>query len=103
MTNELIYAGAGLLLIILVVVCVLAFRKSGNEEEIDTMSGTEFEDFMAEILHRSGVEVLELTKTSGDFGADNSRGRAYSGAVQAVFPSHRRQSCAGGSFRKGLL
>ena len=70
MTNELIYAGAGLLLIILVVVCVLAFRKSGNEEEIDTMSGTEFEDFMAEILHRSGVEVLELTKTSGDFGAD---------------------------------
>lgn len=70
MTNELIYAGAGLLLIILVIVCVLAFRKSGNDEEIDTMSGTEFEDFMAEILHRSGIEVLELTKGSGDFGAD---------------------------------
>lgn len=70
MTNELIYAGAGLLLIILVIVCVLVFRKSGNDEEIDTMSGTEFEDFMAEILHRSGIEVLELTKASGDFGAD---------------------------------
>jgi len=69
-TNELIYAGAGLLLIILVIVCVLVFRKSGNDEEIDTMSGTEFEDFMAEILHRSGIEVLELTKASGDFGAD---------------------------------
>ena len=70
MTNEFIYAGAGLLLIILVIVCVLVFRKSGNDEEIDTMSGTEFEDFMAETLHRSGIEVLELTKASGDFGAD---------------------------------
>lgn len=70
MTNELIYGGAALLLTVLVIVCVLAFRKSGNEEEIDTMSGTEFEDFMAEILHRSGIEVLELTKAGGDFGAD---------------------------------
>lgn len=70
MTNELIYIIAGLFLVALIVVCVVVFRKSGDEEEIDTMSGTEFEDFMAEILHRSGVEVLELTKASGDFGAD---------------------------------
>lgn len=70
MANELIYAGAGLLLAVFVIVCVVVFRKSTDEEEIDTMSGTEFEDFMAEILHRSGVEVLELTKASGDFGAD---------------------------------
>ncbi len=70
MNSELIYIGAGILLIILVIVCVLAFKKSDYEEEIDTMSGTEFEDFMAEILHRSGIEVLELTKASGDFGAD---------------------------------
>lgn len=70
MTSEFIYIGAGLLVIILVIVCVLAFRRNDDEEEIDTMSGTEFEDFMAEILHRSGVEVLELTKASGDFGAD---------------------------------
>lgn len=70
MANELIYAGAGLLVIILVIVCVLVFRRNDCEEDIDTMSGTEFEDFMAEILHRSGIEVLELTKTSGDFGAD---------------------------------
>lgn len=68
--NELIYGGAGLLVIVLVVICVLVFRRNDNEEEIDAMSGTEFEDFMAEILHRSGVEVLELTKASGDFGAD---------------------------------
>ncbi len=70
MGSELIYGGAGLLVIVLVVICVLVFRRNDDEEEIDTMSGTEFEDFMAEILHRSGVEVLELTKASGDFGAD---------------------------------
>ncbi len=70
MTDELIYIGAGVFLIILVIICVLVFRKDNDEEEIDTMSGTEFEDFMAEILHRSGVEVIELTKASGDFGAD---------------------------------
>ncbi len=70
MAGEFVYIGAGLLVIVLVVVCVLVFRRNNDEEEIDTMSGTEFEDFMAEILHRSGVEVLELTKASGDFGAD---------------------------------
>ncbi len=70
MNSELIYIGAGLLVIILVIVCVLAFRRNGNDDDIDSMSGTEFEDFMAEILHRSGIEVLELTKASGDFGAD---------------------------------
>ena len=68
--NEFIYAGAGLFLLILVIICAVVFRKNDSEEEIDTMSGTEFEDFMAEILHRSGIEVLELTKGSGDFGAD---------------------------------
>lgn len=68
--NELIYAGAGIFLLVLVIICAVVFRKNDGEEEIDTMSGTEFEDFMAEILHRSGIEVLELTKGSGDFGAD---------------------------------
>ena len=68
--NELIYGGAAVLLIAFVIICAFVFRKSGDEEEIDIMSGTEFEDFMAEILHRSGIEVLELTKGSGDFGAD---------------------------------
>ncbi len=70
MTDEQIYIIAGIFIVALIIICVLVFRKSDNEEEIDTMSGTEFEDFMAEILHRSGIEVLELTKASGDFGAD---------------------------------
>ena len=70
MGSEHIYVGAALLVIVFVIICALAFRKNDGEEEIDTMSGTEFEDFMAEILHRSGIEVLELTKGSGDFGAD---------------------------------
>ncbi len=68
--DKLIYIGAGIFVFLLVVVCVFAFRKNGEDEDIDNMSGTDFEDFIAEILHRSGIEVLELTKASGDFGAD---------------------------------
>lgn len=68
--DKLIYIGAGVFLFLLVTVCILAFRKSADGDDIDNMSGTDFEDFMAEILHRNGIEVLELTKGSGDFGAD---------------------------------
>lgn len=67
--DNLIYIGAGALVIIFLIVCAFAFRKN-DAEDIDEMSGTEFEDFAAEILHRSGIAVLELTKESGDFGAD---------------------------------
>lgn len=70
MSDNIIYIGAGLLVLAIIVICAVVFRKNGGGDEIDEMSGTEFEDFMAEILHRSGIEVLELTKGSGDFGAD---------------------------------
>ena len=68
--DNYIYIGAGALVFLIIIVCAVVFRKSGDSDDIDEMSGTEFEDFMAEILHRSGIEVLELTKASGDFGAD---------------------------------
>ena len=68
--DNLIYIGAGLLILAVIILCAFAFRKNDGNNDIDDMSGTEFEDFIAEALHRSGIEVLELTKGSGDFGAD---------------------------------
>lgn len=69
MENKLIYIAAGLLLGAVVFACIKAFKRDSGED-IDKMSGVEFEDFCAELLHRNGIEVLELTKASGDFGAD---------------------------------
>lgn len=68
--DNFIYIGAGLLVLAVIIICAFAFRKNDGNDDIDEMSGTEFEDFVAEALHRSGIEVLELTKGSGDFGAD---------------------------------
>ncbi len=69
MNDILVYVGAAAAVVLFIIMCVAAFRKSGNNN-VDEMSGTEFEEYAAEILHRNGIEVLELTKGSGDFGAD---------------------------------
>ncbi len=69
MADIFTYIGAGSALLLFIVICALVFGKSGGSD-IDEMSGTEFEEYAAEILHRNGIEVLELTKGSGDFGAD---------------------------------
>lgn len=69
MTDILIYVCGGAAIVLFIIICAAVFRKSGDSG-IDEMSGTEFEEYAAEILHRSGIEVLELTKGSGDFGAD---------------------------------
>lgn len=39
-------------------------------EEIDKMSGTEFEEFSAAVLKGCGFIIEEMTKTTGDYGAD---------------------------------
>lgn len=69
MTDIFIYIASGAALLLFIVICALAFRKN-SESGIDEMSGIEFEEFAADLLHRNGIEVLELTKGSGDFGAD---------------------------------
>ena len=69
MTDILIYAGGTAALVLFIIICAAAFRKSGNDDT-DEMSGTEFEEYAAELLHRNGIEVLEITKGSGGFGAD---------------------------------
>lgn len=39
-------------------------------KEIDNMTGTEFEEFVAAVMEGNGYEILEMTKATGDFGAD---------------------------------
>lgn len=39
-------------------------------EEIDQMSGVEFEEFTAAVLEGCGFIIEEMTKASGDYGAD---------------------------------
>ena len=65
----IIYLGAILIIAALITLIVFAFRKD-KPQPIDEMSGSEFEDYMADILYANGIEVLEVTKASGDFGVD---------------------------------
>lgn len=39
-------------------------------EEIDRMTGIEFEEFVAAVLEGNGYEIRQMTSTTGDFGAD---------------------------------
>lgn len=39
-------------------------------EQIDNMTGSQFEEFVAAVLEGNGYEILEMTKSTGDFGAD---------------------------------
>jgi len=68
--NEIIYIGAGVLVLAVIIISAFVFRKSGEAADFDEMAGAEFEDFTAELLEQNGIEVVELTKASGDFGAD---------------------------------
>ena len=38
--------------------------------EIDNMTGSQFEDFVAAVLEGNGYTIIEMTSTTGDFGAD---------------------------------
>lgn len=39
-------------------------------KQIDSMTGSQFEEFVAAVLQGNGYEILEMTKATGDFGAD---------------------------------
>ncbi len=65
-TEAFLWAGAGVFALIIAVAFI--FRKSAPSAR--EMSGTEFEDYAALLLDQNGIEILEATKASGDFGAD---------------------------------
>ncbi len=69
------------LIIIIIILCIrrsdLAIKnvksytpRQYNIYSIDAMSGIEFEKFVAQQLYRGGFINVEMTKASGDFGAD---------------------------------
>ena len=45
-------------------------RSRPQEEEMDVMEGHDFEYFCADLLREAGFEEVEVTKGSGDYGAD---------------------------------
>ncbi len=65
---ELVIAG-GLTAAVLVLV-FFAMRKKPDNAISEEMTGTEFEDYCAELLSQSGYTIEEMTDASGDFGAD---------------------------------
>lgn len=46
------------------------FGINADMDEIDKMNGHDFEEFCARLLRQNGIRIIELTKKSGDFGAD---------------------------------
>lgn len=72
--NRITYIIAGLVLFFLFVIfCAVVgrrFHKSRLSGGIDEMEGVEFERFCAELLKKSGFVDVEVTRASGDFGAD---------------------------------
>lgn len=61
---------AGGLIAVVLVLLFFAMRKKPSDADADEMTGTEFEDYCAELLSSNGYKIEETTKISGDFGAD---------------------------------
>lgn len=67
--NIIYYLGAAAAIAVVILLIIFAFRKSGRENA-DEMTGVEFEQYAARLLLENGIEILEETRTTGDFGAD---------------------------------
>lgn len=78
----LLYVGGYFVLYFICTVVILFFNKRQtfkkrhnlkqpfNMQLIDTMTGTEFENFCAHILEKNGYQVVTQTKATGDQGVD---------------------------------
>lgn len=61
----------GAVIAILIVLILVTFAFGRNEKKsADEMTGVEFERYSAELLSENGVQIVEETPASGDFGAD---------------------------------
>lgn len=69
-STELI-AGAAAVIFLTAVIIWLFFRRRNRAGDIfEDMEGHEFEYFCADLLKRNGFTEVEVTKGSGDYGAD---------------------------------
>lgn len=67
--NIIYYLGAAAAVAVVFLLVIFAFRKSGRENA-DEMTGVEFEQYAARLLSENGIQILEETRVTGDFGAD---------------------------------
>lgn len=72
--NEMSWMGIVAILIatILAIIILIYIKRRRNDSylDMDDMEGHEFEYYCAELLERNGFIDVEVTKGSGDFGAD---------------------------------
>lgn len=63
---------AGLIILLLIVVILLLARRNRKKvyREMDELEGHDFEYYCAKLLEERGFLEVEVTKGSGDFGAD---------------------------------
>ena len=67
----ILYSASVLAIAILVIVVVRSYIKNNPKElPMDEMEGHDFEYYCADLLKASGFLEVEVTKGSGDFGAD---------------------------------
>lgn len=67
--NIVYYFGAAAAIAVVFLLVIFAFRKNVGKNA-DEMTGVEFEQYAAQLLSANGIEILEETRTTGDFGAD---------------------------------
>ncbi len=69
--NEYIIWGLGAVVVVLLVVLIFLLRRRfPKEPPMDEMEGHDFEYYCADLLRANGFLEVEVTKGSGDFGAD---------------------------------
>lgn len=67
---ELIAVAAAVLFVTAVFIWLFFRRRNRAEDMFEDMEGHEFEYFCADLLKRNGFTEVEVTKGSGDYGAD---------------------------------
>ena len=74
MTDNLfkIYLVLGLVLLVIIatIITVYIVKKLRRSRPMDELEGHDFEYYCADLLGKSGFSSVEVTKGSGDFGAD---------------------------------
>ena len=69
-STELIAVAAAVLFVTAVFIWLFFRRRNRAEDMFEDMEGHEFEYFCADLLKRNGFTEVEVTKGSGDYGAD---------------------------------
>lgn len=60
----------GILLLAGIILCIKLVIRRNKAEGMDALDGHDFEYYCADILQKSGFIEVQVTKGSGDFGAD---------------------------------